>query len=84
MLASSPASILNQNCPDLGIPNRFIPIESHSKVESAGNTPPVAKITAIRRRTRPAAIAGGPVVLFVREAILNGKDVCIPLTRSWE
>ena len=31
MLASDPASILNQNYPDLGIPNRFNPKESDSK-----------------------------------------------------
>jgi hypothetical protein len=32
MLASSPASILNQNSPDLGIPYRFNPDESDSSV----------------------------------------------------
>ena len=31
MLASSPASILNQSLPDLGIPYRFNPNESDSK-----------------------------------------------------
>ena len=32
MLASDPASILNQNYPDLGIPNRFNPKESDSRI----------------------------------------------------
>jgi hypothetical protein len=31
MLASSPASTLNQNSPDLGIPDRFSPKESDSR-----------------------------------------------------
>ena len=34
MLASIPASILNQNYPDLGIPNRFSPNKSNSRLAS--------------------------------------------------
>jgi ABC-type uncharacterized transport system substrate-binding protein len=33
MLASYPASILNQRSSDLGIPNRFSPTESDSKFD---------------------------------------------------
>jgi hypothetical protein len=35
MPASDPASILNQNRTDLGIPNRFNPKESDSRLEEA-------------------------------------------------
>ncbi len=39
MLASDPASILNQNRPDLGIPNQFNPEElnSQSTIPKSGN-----------------------------------------------
>jgi len=46
MLASDPASILNQNRTDLGIPNRFNPKESDSS-------------SALRRSSSPMTVSIG-------------------------
>jgi hypothetical protein len=55
MPASSPASILNQSSPDLGIPDRFSHIESHSRTCKLGlkslqadkSRPPPKEIIAV-------------------------------------
>jgi tripartite-type tricarboxylate transporter receptor subunit TctC len=69
MLASIPASILNQNSPDLGIPNRFRPTQSRSSrlnaaVEDAlANEAVGERLTELGRevvsrdRQTPAALA---------------------------
>jgi hypothetical protein len=63
MLASNPASILNQNRNDLGIPNRFNPEESDSR------------ITGIRSWTS-ATQAFGSVMIMVQDLVrLAGLDV---------
>jgi len=53
MLASSPASILNQNLTDLGIPNRFNPSESDSRVFGTRVANPILAAVMCDRINRP-------------------------------
>jgi len=53
MLASNPARILNQNTADLGIPNRFRPKQSCSKLLRFAEPAPSRSIGLAWRRTSP-------------------------------
>ena len=61
MLASNPATILNQSAPDLGIPNRFSPEQSCSN-DWTKRYPWIAE-SALKNRIKHFVIDGEAVVL---------------------